>query len=84
MRPTEPSITVSDALVRRTVELAEIPAPTGLEDARRGQEHTPGEWIGTPQLGTGLRCAVDTITSWELDAAGERGGHGRTVSRDQC
>jgi len=32
---TGQSITLSDVVVRRTVELAEIPAPTGLEDARR-------------------------------------------------
>ena len=68
-----------DEVVRRTVELAEIPAPTGLEAARRDRvrswwldtgagEHTPDEWIDTSQLGTGLRCSAATITGWERGA----------------
>jgi tripeptide aminopeptidase len=28
-------------------------------------EHTPGEWIDTAPLATGLACAADTITRWE-------------------
>jgi acetylornithine deacetylase/succinyl-diaminopimelate desuccinylase-like protein len=128
-----------DEVVRRTIELAQIPAPTGLEAARQervrtwwledgwpdvhadevgnvwaraaagalraagqqavftgastdanaahaagipaaaigvttgGGEHTPGEWIETSQLGTGLRCAAATITGWERGAL-EGGG----------
>jgi tripeptide aminopeptidase len=38
-----------------------------------GGEHTPGEWIDTSQLGTGLRCAAATITGWERGAL-EDGG----------
>jgi acetylornithine deacetylase/succinyl-diaminopimelate desuccinylase-like protein len=38
-----------------------------------GGEHTPDEWIDTSQLGTGLRCAADTITGWERGAR-EGGG----------
>jgi tripeptide aminopeptidase len=38
-----------------------------------GGEHTPGEWIDTAQLGTGLRCAAATITAWERGAR-EGGG----------
>jgi tripeptide aminopeptidase len=38
-----------------------------------GGEHTPGEWIDTSQLGTGLRCAAATITGWERGAL-EGGG----------
>jgi tripeptide aminopeptidase len=30
-----------------------------------GGEHTPGEWIDTAPLATGLCCAADTITRWE-------------------
>ena len=28
-------------------------------------EHTPGEWIDTAPLATGLACAADTIARWE-------------------
>jgi acetylornithine deacetylase/succinyl-diaminopimelate desuccinylase-like protein len=35
--------------------------------------HTPGEWIDTSQLGTGLRCAAATVTGWERGAL-EGGG----------
>jgi tripeptide aminopeptidase len=28
-------------------------------------EHTPGEWIDTAPLATGLTCAADTIAGWE-------------------
>lgn len=30
-----------------------------------GGEHTPGEWIDTSPLGTGLGCAAATIAGWE-------------------
>jgi hypothetical protein len=46
-------------VLRRTVKLAEIPAPTG------GGEHTPGEWIDTSPLDAGLGCAAATIAGWE-------------------
>jgi tripeptide aminopeptidase len=52
MKPQEPSITARDAVIRRTVELAEIPAPTGLEDARR--DRTRSWWLedGWADVGT--------------------------------
>jgi acetylornithine deacetylase/succinyl-diaminopimelate desuccinylase-like protein len=40
MTPSEESITAVGDVVGRTVELAEIPAPTGLEDARRERVQT--------------------------------------------
>jgi hypothetical protein len=39
----DPSVTSRDEVVRRTVELAEIPAPTGLEAAR--QERVRTWWL---------------------------------------
>ncbi len=53
------AVTLSSAVLRAAIKLAEIPAPTG------GGEHTPGEWIDTSPLGTGLGCAAATIAGWE-------------------
>ena len=61
-------VTSPTEVVRRTVELAQIPAPTGLVGARHERVRT--WWL---EDGTGLRCAAATITGWERGAR-EGGG----------
>ena len=72
-----PCVTCLDLVIERRVELAEIPAPTGLQAARHERVRKwwleDGEWIDTSQLGTGLRCAAAAITGWERGAR-EGGG----------
>ncbi len=49
---------LTTTVIKRTIELAEIPAPTGT----RGEgEHTPGEWTETAPITDGLTALADTI-----------------------
>jgi hypothetical protein len=76
MNVKDPLRTFRDLVIERTVELAEIPAPTGLEAAR--QERVRTWWLEdgwadvhddeVANLGLGLKCAAATITGWERAA----------------
>jgi tripeptide aminopeptidase len=62
-----PAVFTAASTDANAAHAAGVPA-VAIGVATGGGEHTPGEWIDTAQLGTGLRCAAATITGWERRA----------------